>query len=72
MNLYQCHLNTGDRVLDGVQSLIKAKTRNQAKYILLMEINDAGWRFDWLTPVSIRIVRTNEQIDEQPGVLRYV
>lgn len=70
MNLYQCHLNTGDVILDDVTPLIAAETPGKAKSWLLSAASDAGYEVDWTTPVSIRVHRKN--VDVLAGIVSYM
>ena len=69
MNLYRCHLNTGHDYLDEVTPIIAAETRGKAKAILLAAVNDAGWDYDWTTPVSVCLEAKDASMSA--GVVRY-
>lgn len=70
MNLYQCHLNTGDVILDDVTPLIAAESPGKAKSLLLAVAGEAGYECDWTTPVSIRIHQ--KDVDMAAGIVSYM
>lgn len=70
MNLYQCHLNTGDVILDEVTPLIAAETYGKAKSLLLSAASDAGYEVNWTTPVSIRIHQ--KDVNMSMGIVSYM